>query len=64
MRKLKPTPVIRMIEKDTIFIFAAELVVVMAAYIQTKRSLPTNLKQHHNPYYNKLAVAVPTYPGG
>jgi hypothetical protein len=39
MRKLKPTPVIRMVEKDTIFIFDAELVVVvMAAYIQTKRS--------------------------
>jgi len=40
MRKLKPTPVIRMVEKDTISIFAAEqvVVVVMAAYIQTKRS--------------------------
>jgi hypothetical protein len=38
MRKLKPTPVILMVEKDTIFIFAAELVVVMAAYNQTKRS--------------------------
>jgi hypothetical protein len=37
MRKLKPTPVIRMVEKDTIFIYAAEMV-VMAAYIQTKRS--------------------------
>jgi hypothetical protein len=40
MRKLKPKPVIRMVEKDTIFMFAAELVVVvvMAVYIQTKRS--------------------------
>jgi hypothetical protein len=34
MRKLKPKPVIRMVEKDTISIFAAEQVVVlMAAYI-------------------------------